>query len=166
LIYPFGRLVKDEALMESAMNRFGVNESSLNYTITIDSDNSVALKSKNANKNRVLAVGNHVARTVDLVMTPSRQDVLATIAMLLDAKCHVGIVGLPGIGKSRIIAHVASLLRMPIVVVPLFRDMASHELLQQRDTNLSGDTIWFVLCHQFILGAIRLLFKRPRMDSG
>lgn len=50
--------------------------------------------------------------------------------------------GPKGCGKSLLISQLASLLGYTIEPIVLYQDMTARDLLQQRTTIVSGDTVW------------------------
>ena len=50
--------------------------------------------------------------------------------------------GARGVGKQTIAKEIARLLNQKVEPVLLYQDMSARDLLQQRGTDINGDTIW------------------------
>ena len=54
----------------------------------------------------------------------------------------VAIIGDRGVGKATIGRELSRLLDQPVEPILLYQDMSSRDLLQQRDTDRDGNTVW------------------------
>ena len=70
-----------------------------------------------------------------------RSQQLASILMSLSAG-DVGIIGERGVGKQTIGKEISRILDQPVEPILLYQDMSSRDLLQQRDTDVDGNTVW------------------------
>lgn len=58
------------------------------------------------------------------------------------AQSDVCIIGPRSSGKSTLVFRIAHILNQTIEPLVLYQDMSARDLIQQRTTTLSGDTIW------------------------
>ncbi|XP_026327671.1 von Willebrand factor A domain-containing protein 8-like [Hyposmocoma kahamanoa] len=76
------------------------------------------------------------------VVKTSYQSQLLNELLLSHSVGDFCVVGPKGCGKSLLISQLASLLGYTIEPIVLYQDMTARDLLQQRTTLVSGDTVW------------------------
>ncbi|KAJ3368340.1 von Willebrand factor A domain-containing protein 8 [Allomyces arbusculus] len=77
-----------------------------------------------------------------LVLTPTFEAALMKMHACHTAVGDFCLVGGKGAGKSHLVRHFCASLGLEMLLVPVFKDMSSRELLQRRSTTFAGDTTW------------------------
>ena len=76
------------------------------------------------------------------VRTRALDGVLRALGEDHAAGSHACLVGAAGSGKSALVEQFASRFGYSMQLVPLYRDMTSHDLLQRRQLDAKGNTSW------------------------
>ena len=82
-----------------------------------------------------------VADSGEFVATPYHDMFLAEV-MLSHSVKDFCIIGPKGCGKSVVLQRLADLLGYEVEPIMLYQDMTARDLLQQRTTTETGDTVW------------------------
>lgn len=75
------------------------------------------------------------------VKTKAHETVIADLIVSHSAG-DLCLLGPRGSGKNTVAARVAQLLHLELEPVVLYQDMSSRDLVQQRTTKPTGDTVW------------------------
>jgi MoxR-like ATPase len=80
---------------------------------------------------------------VQQTMSPSQRILIARVLQDVSAGSHVAILGPSGCGKSSVLKRVCAVLGMPRpLIMHLYRDMTSRDLLLRRVSLEDGSTAW------------------------
>ena len=108
-----------------------------------ENPHSVEVEIKVGNKVRSLTVngGTSVNTSKDFVTTPYHSWLMADI-LLSHSTSDICVVGPRGCGKSALVQNLGDLLGYKTETIQLYQDMTARDLLQQRTTTDTGDTVW------------------------
>jgi len=101
------------------------------------------------------------------VSTPYHKQLLAEM-VLAHSVGDVCLVGPKGCGKSAMVDQLANLLGYKMETVQLYQDMTARDLLQQRTTTSTGDTVWRLspLVEAALAGKMAVLDGLHRLHRG
>jgi len=77
----------------------------------------------------------------DYVKTESQETLVADM-LLSHTTGDICLLGPRGSGKTMVANRFANLLSLEMEPIVLYQDMSSRDLIQQRTTTPSGDTVW------------------------
>ena len=124
--------------MKLEINQITKNDDS-NATITFDQ--SLTTESASLNYPITASQSPSLSTNEKFYADGGRAQSLASLMMSLSAG-DVAIIGERGVGKQTLSRELSRLLDQPVEPILLYQDMSSRDLLQQRDTDVNGNTVW------------------------
>ena len=131
--------------------------------------NSVNVQLKVGRKSRTITVkgGSNTNKQSNFVETPYQSWLIADL-ILSHSTSDICVVGPRGCGKSAVVEEMASVLGYQTETIQLYQDMTARDLLQQRTTTLTGDTVWRLsaLVDSALNGKMAILDGLHRVHKG
>ena len=154
-LYPYKLFLPQDGQrsVEDTMQTFNIRASSSNQQLSVDtvqrSSGSdlvrVQIKLGRRSHDLVMRAGTASGATEDTgyVSTNYHDTLLSHLVVSLDSGVGgVCLVGSRGCGKTALISQMAALTGHKMETVQMYADMTARDLLQQRTTTDSGDTVW------------------------
>lgn len=136
----FKRFEIDVEIMDSGYCFVGVNGEEM-----VDCENFKRVQFSVKNETNIVKLipsGPHESsRYEDYVITNYHLEATTDLMIALTVG-NVCLLGEKGIGKSRLMKHVAGILGYQVVYMSIYRDMSARDFLQTRDTDINGNTVW------------------------
>ncbi|XP_072747214.1 von Willebrand factor A domain-containing protein 8 [Anoplolepis gracilipes] len=118
--------------------------SQINATKTADDLLKINIKRDNGQASFHVSCGMNQSSNVnnDLYIETNYQNNLLASMLESHLVSDFCLIGPKGCGKSTTVRRLADLLGYQVEPIVLYQDMTSRDLIQQRTTSLSGDTVW------------------------